>query len=184
MYKEKPRSNKWVIVLIVLGAVGLSGLCCCGGLGWWLYSAAEAPSNITYNLNAPAQVEVGQTVTLTVEVTNTDSDVQKLVDVDIYDSYLDGFVLVGSDPPYAGSSNVFGMTTLNFGLDIPAGGTQTIEIELRAANTGIWRGDVDVTIGNIMSFITQLAQTEVVPAGTTPGSPGIPGTESGGETAE
>lgn len=159
---QKSGGKGWTVVLIILGAILCLGCLCCGGGGLWIYFAAEEP-DVAVTTSVPAQCKVGDTITLRVEVTNTGSSSQELIDLTLGHGYIDGFIVVSTTPPYTSSEDVFGMRTLNYNIDIPAGATEVIEIELQAAQAGNWVGDLDVTVDSLLSFKTQVVQTNVTP---------------------
>jgi len=154
------------ILIVVLSTIGLCVVVCGGGAGLLFYlgyQASQSPENITVTVDHPVSVKKGETFIVEVHIDNTDSADQKLVGIDIYEDYLDGFILTSTNPGFNESSNAFGIRSLIYDHTIPANGRLTIQIELQAVNDGMWAGDLDVMVNGILSFTTYYIQTQVDP---------------------
>src|SRR5438445_6610747 len=64
------------------------------------------PKDVTVSIEAPAMVKVGDRFTLKAVVKNTGAAAQKLVDLDISEAYLKGFVLEKSEPAFTEATHV------------------------------------------------------------------------------
>jgi hypothetical protein len=162
----KSTGNK--TLLIVLGVVGGVLVLCCGSgflLLAWVVSEAKPPEGITSTVNAPAEVAAGDSFQITVTVRNDGVESQRFVAIDVYEGYTNGIMLQSSDPPWSGSTVMFGISTYEYGLDIPPGGEQVVVLNARALRPGDYADDLDVCINSELSFVSQVVRTVVTPAG-------------------
>src|SRR5687768_15258267 len=85
----------------------------------------------------------------------------KVDDIDIADDYLNGFIVVSTEPRHKSTMHVpiDNSQSFTFGQAIQPGQSNRFIFNLRAVKTGLFRGDVDVTQG--MQFVTEMAQTLV-----------------------
>ncbi len=56
--------------------------------------------NILIDLDLPETVKVGDVVDLNIKITNTSSKQQQLDSIDLYSTFLEGFSVIGSEPPF------------------------------------------------------------------------------------
>ena len=85
--------------LIGCGCLGLAALGLCIALGVWFSLAVEDPEGLRVSIGSPTDVSVGQTFDLAVELTNErPNKAFRLSDIDISYDYLDGFVVVSTEP--------------------------------------------------------------------------------------
>ena len=149
--------------LIGCGCLGLAALGLCIALGVWFSLAVEDPEGLRVSIGSPTDVSVGQTFDLAVELTNErPNKAFRLSDIDISYDYLDGFVVVSTEPsPKSSEDNApfDNSRTFTFDQSIPPGETVSFVFTLRAETPGIYRGDIDVCEG--LSFTTAMAQTVV-----------------------
>lgn len=123
---------------------------------------AEDPKNITAVVDAPEQVQVGENFELKVEVANRrPKEAMALSDIDLGESYLAGFEIIGVEPTPKSSRHVpiDESRSYTFAVSIPPGTSRTFTFKLRAKTAGVYQGDVDVCEG--LRFLTQQAQTRV-----------------------
>ena len=113
-------------------------------------------------VDGPADVVVGQTFDLIVTVTNErPRKVLALSDIDIGEEYLAGFIITNINPRPKSSMHVAidNSRSFTFSSSIPPKMSKSFTFTLRALNTGLYRGDVDICEGS--RFITGMAQTSV-----------------------
>ncbi|MFU8894512.1 MAG: hypothetical protein ACNA8L_12880 [Luteolibacter sp.] len=95
-------------------------------------------------LETPMLVKVGEVFSMQVKATNTSEDLATLGSIDVYDSLLDGFEVLGVSPEPKSQSGLFGFQSYYFdGLRMKPGESTTVTFELKAAKPGMWQGDVD-----------------------------------------
>ena len=154
-------SNRTKVVLgVVAGACVMSvGTCTLGT--WALYSAAEGPENVRVDLSQPTRVRTGEKFDIELRIDNLARESQPLVDIDVAETYLEGIVIVGSDPPYRETFRSFGMQTFEYDHDIPAGSSLTVKMHAEALKPGDFVGDVDVAVGGMLTFVTVVPRTLV-----------------------
>ncbi|ODS35790.1 MAG: hypothetical protein A7316_01335 [Candidatus Altiarchaeales archaeon WOR_SM1_86-2] len=124
-----------VILLLIAGIVFLSVF-------------MELPENIIVNVDSPVQVKQNQEFNINVTIKNTANNPQKLVSIDVRDSYLKGISIKSSDPPYKDSFHlpVYDSFTYDYHTDIPANGELDIVLTAAAVKTGDFRGDIELYI--------------------------------------
>ncbi len=156
-------SKAIAIGCLAVALVALMGML---GLGAFLYHIAQDPEGIAIAVDAPLDVALDETFPLVVTVTNTrEGQTVTINDVDIADEYLAGFVVVSVDPAEQSSMHIplDNSMSYTFNTELAPGTSKTFTFNLRAQETGIFRGEVDVTQG--MQFTSAVAQTVVAEAG-------------------
>lgn len=156
--------------LIGCGCLSLAALGLCIAVGVWFSLALKDPEGLSVSIDGPTDAAVGQTFDLTVQVTNErPAKTFNLSDIDISYDYLDGFVVVSTEPPPQSSEDnapFDNSRSFTFEQSIPPGESMPFVFTLRAETPGIYRGDVDVYEG--MRFTTAMAQTVVREAEAAP----------------
>ena len=71
----------------------------------WLASSSTV-DGVVVGVEGPVAVTEGEEYTLVLTIRNESGREQRLVDLDIADSYLDGVVLQSSEPPFSSSQHV------------------------------------------------------------------------------
>jgi hypothetical protein len=110
----------------------------------------------------PSEVTVDETFDLEVHVKNDRAkDSLKIDDIDIHDEYLEGFMVVSTEPKHKSTTHVPIDNSQSFTFDqaLKPGQTNRFVFSLKAVKAGIFRGDVDVTEG--VQFVSEMAQTVV-----------------------
>ena len=133
------------------------------GAGIWFIFFRDLPA-LDATLAAPTTVIAGETLALTVTASNPHPQTVILDSVDIDDSLLEGFQVVGVTPRARDTSHIFHMRTWSFGKAVPPGMVQTIRFDLRAIEAGHFSGDIDVCNPN-QDFVTLLGDIVVEAAG-------------------
>lgn len=95
-------------------------------------------------LEAPSTAAVGEVFTMNVTATNTGEKDTTLGSIDIYDTFLDGFEVVGVMPKPERDNAIFDFHSYYFdGIRLQPGESASVSFELKAAKPGKWQGDVD-----------------------------------------
>lgn len=143
------------LVLLCVLLLGLAG-------GGFFYYMVQDPPDLLAWVESPDQVAVGDEFALKVFVVNErKTDSLKITSIDLGESYLDHFTVRETQPRAISSQHVPIDDSQSFGFNavIAPGNTNVFTFQLRAANTGVHRGDVDVCEG--IRFVTLMAQTKV-----------------------
>lgn len=150
---------------VVLLGCGLVSVCLLllvlAGGGFFYYMAQDPPGLLAW-VESPEQVAEGEVFELKVFVVNERKrGSMKITSIDLGESYLAHFTVRETEPRAISSQHVPIDDSQSFGFEtvIPAGKTNVFTFRLRAADTGLHRGDLDVCEG--MRFVTLMAQTEV-----------------------
>lgn len=144
-----------VVTFVATSAVWL-------GVGIVLYkywTATPPPFNVT--LTHPDTVGVLDAFTLRIDIENSSSKSASLGSIDLYDELLDGFTVLSVDPKEDSKEHRWGFSTYYFKHSIPPHGSFTFTLELQAAKSGYWSGDIDVC-KPFGSFVTADASIDVV----------------------
>lgn len=96
-------------------------------------------------LDAPHSVTLDSEFEIVVTATNPHAESVTLDSIDIQQTFLDGFQVVGVTPEPVDTMNVFGMIrTWEFGIPVAPGDSTEIRFEFRAVEEGRFSGDLDV----------------------------------------
>ena len=139
-------------VVIVLALAG-------GGV---VYYMANDPKGLAAYAEVPDQVAKDDQFDLKVIVVNERKKQSlKVSSIDLAEDYLNGFTVRGTEPAAKSSQRIplAGGQSFVFDKAVAAGTTNVFIFHLRAAKSGMHRGDVDVCEG--ARFLTVMAQTEV-----------------------
>ena len=150
------------IALGCVVAVALTGLVGVVTVGGFLYHVSQDPVGVAVSVDVPLDVTVGETFPLVVTVTNErEGETLSMNDIDIAEEYLAGFIVVSTDPVEKSSMHIPLDNTMSYthDVDIAPGESRDFTFNLRAEETGVFRGEVDVTEG--MRFTSTVAQTVV-----------------------
>jgi hypothetical protein len=142
-------------ILVIAVILGLAG-------GGFVYYVGQDPAGLQVYVETPDQVAKDDLFDLKVMVVNERKGQSlKVTSIDLAESYLAGFTVRSTEPVAKSSQRVPLEGGQSFGFDkvVSAGTTNIFIFHLRAAKTGLHRGDVDVCEG--MRFLTAMAQTEV-----------------------
>jgi hypothetical protein len=128
----------------------------------WIRHVSQDPQGVAISVEGPLEVPVGEEFTLTLVVENQrPAKPFGLTDIDFDEQYLEGFFVLGTDPPAMSSQHVPIDNTRSFSFNrpVPPATTMRFKFRLRPAKPGIFKGDIDVCEGS--QFLTTLAQTLV-----------------------
>ena len=149
--------------LVIIGCAGLLVLCVLGAglVGLFLWHVSQDPKAMEVSVDAPATVKRGEECDLTVAVVNRRAEPLTVTTIDVGESYLEGFTVVGTDPAYKSSVGIpiDNSRSYTFDADIAAGATNVFTFQLRATRKGRYIGDVDTCEG--LRFVTHVADTTV-----------------------
>lgn len=152
-------------------ALGLVVLVAAAIVGWLMYVAVD-PEGVAVATEAPAEVRVGEEFTMAVIIMNErEKKPFHLTDIDIAEEYLEGFIILGSEPRAKSNQHVpFDNTrSFSFNRKLPPRESMRFEFRLRPRVAGFYSGDVDVCEGQ--RFLSAGLQTQVVRVtGRRPGS--------------
>jgi hypothetical protein len=149
-------------ILVGCGTAALLGLLMMGLMVAFVVHVIQDPEGMEIAVRSPLDVAAGETFTVAVDVTNRrERKALTVPDVDICNVYLEGFVIVATDPVPQSVRHVPIDNSLShvFNKSIGPGETETFTFSLRAEKPGIFRGDVDVCEG--ARFTTATVQTVV-----------------------
>ncbi len=150
------------IILICTLAVGVGLLTCVGGIAWF-FSLVREPENIVIRVDAPLEVSNGDQFVVTIRIENTADRTQVLHSIDIWDQYLTGIAIVGTEPAYRQSYHVpiDNTQAFEFFLDMPPRETTTVTFYATAVAPGDFNSFFDASINSDMSFLTYPIRTIV-----------------------
>jgi hypothetical protein len=160
-----------VVALLVAGLV-------------WVFSSSTV-DDVSVVVGGPVAVTEGDEFTLVLTVRNAAGRPQRLVDLDIADTYLDGVVLQASEPPFASSQHVplDRSVSHSFDLPIPANGELVITLRALALRPGDFAGDFDICVNRSYACLPHHIRTIVravdSPSSEPEATPASPATGSG-----
>ena len=128
----------------------------------WVFSSSTV-DDVSVVVEGPVAVAEGDEYTLVLTIRNEADWPQRLVDLDIADSYLDGVVLRASEPSFASSQHVplDRSVSHSFDLPIPAGGALVIRLHALALRPGDFAGDFDICVNHSYACLPHHIRTIV-----------------------
>jgi hypothetical protein len=153
-----------IVVTAVVSAVGTSLLWLAGlGLAYWYFVGSGAPP-FAVSIEAPSEAVIGQPVNLKMKVINPTDQNLELGSIDVYDSLLKGFEIVGIDPAPVDRDSAFGFQTFYYSRTLSPGESWEMTLGLKPVKEGVWTGEVDFcTPGE--KFVTSSVTIRVKPGG-------------------
>ncbi len=126
----------------------------------------EEPEGVEVSVDAPARVTEGETFRIVARARNTGDEDRSLVDLDLADEYLEGIMILDTEPGNRGSMHVPIDNTVSykFELPIPPGGTAEVTFEAQALAAGDFAGDFDFCIDSETTCLSSHVRTLVDPA--------------------
>ena len=137
--------------LIALG-VGCAIIACLAVIavlvvgGLWIANAVGAPEDIRVTTSAPASARVGESVEIVVTIANDSDQSREINSIDIYNSYLEGIIIQGTQPGYIEASDYGSFSSYYFLRSLAANEAISITFIGEAVKTGDFSGDLDVCI--------------------------------------
>lgn len=147
---------------VILGCLGATAIIAVAvAVGVWLWLFRELPV-LDATLSIEPEVELGSTVTMVINATNSHDKAVTLDSVDIDDAFLAGFQVVGVNPEPEGTTHlpIINQRSWEFGKRISPGKVFSVTFTLKAVADGHFSGDVDVCNPN-QDFKTLLADVVV-----------------------
>lgn len=167
-------SNTRLATMLVVGVL-LLPIVVGVGVVWYVLAQPQAEAAaVTLRVETPERVTEGDTVEMAVEVHNATDRPVSLVGIDLSGGYLDGFVLIRTEPPYVAEEEGPVFRGFDYNLPIPAGEAVRVVFRMQAVAAGDYAGDVDARLTGSTGLLTARVQTAVTP----------PGSESGAGTTD
>lgn len=167
--QSKKRNGLLLGIGIGVGALVAAGVICVlavGGSFFAIIRATEPPDTATATVDYPFTAVVGDVFDITVDTTNTSNETITLSEVWIYDSYLDGIAITGSDPSFSGSEydDLF-VAAWEYYFEIPLepGASQQIVFEATALRAGDYSGEIEICINGAFRCVEVVMRTVVTP---------------------
>lgn len=136
------------------------GICCClaiaGTIGLFAYFG-RTPENVVIQYDMPTVVKNGETFDLVLSITNTGSETIMINDIDLDEalggSFLDGSVVLETEPDMERDYSVPGFKTFYYNQPVAPGETKTVTFHIQATTVGEFGGSIAVYVGDIASRI-------------------------------
>jgi len=148
--------------LIGCGIAFLLGLAVIAAVVLFFTYVSQDPKGLLVQLEGPDEVKQGETFDLIVNVVNERANKPlKVTSIDIGEDYLKAFAVVSTEPRARSSQHVpvDDSRSYEFDVSVPPRSTNIFKFRLRARETGIFSGDLDVCEGT--RFLTTVVETEV-----------------------
>ncbi len=142
--------------------IALAGLILAALIIAIIYSAQDPP-DISFTIESPNTVVVGEEFTITFVIQNDRaSDSFELTTLDLLESYLDKFLILNNRPTPTSSMTIplFETRSFDYGIEVAAGDELRVMLDLKATEAGMFRGDVTITEG--IRSLSSFVQTQVV----------------------
>jgi len=131
-------------------------------VGGFVFYAAQDPKGMRISVHGADTVRTNELLELVVEVVNERAgNTLNVSSIDIGEEYLEGFMVVSTEPPHRSSTHVPIDNSRSYDFDrvVPSGATNVFKFKLRARKAGTFQGDVDVCEG--MRYLTMVVETKV-----------------------
>lgn len=136
------------------------GICCClsiaGTIGLLAYFG-QSPENVVVQYEMPTVVKNGETFDLVLRISNTGSETVTVGDIDLDEafggSFLDGCVVLETEPLMERDYSIEGFKTFHYNEPIGPGETRTIIFHLQATTVGEFGGSIGIYVGDKSSRI-------------------------------
>lgn len=170
----KAHSTTWGAALLVLAVllvpIGVGG----GALVYMFSRPADEGAGVRLRLEAPARVEEGEPFEVAVEVRNYTKKPVEVARLDLAATYLEGFVLVSTEPEATGDTAGPTVRHLDLGLVVQAGTTESVVLRMQAINPGVWTGELAAHLADDPQPVTASLSTRVLlPSGLGTDDPAI-----------
>lgn len=143
------------------------------GVVWYVLAQPQAEAAvITMRVETPERLVEGDTVEMAVTLHNATDRPVTLVGIDLSGGYLDGFVLIRTEPAYVAEEEGPVFRGFDYNLALPARGDVRVVFRMQAVAAGEYAGDIDARLTGSTGLLTTRVQTAVA----APGSEGGPGT--------
>jgi len=138
----------------------------------WVYTSSSV-DDVAVVVDGPVAVVAGEEFTLTAHIRNSGAKPQRLVDLDIADTYLDGIIISASEPAFLSSEHIALDSSVSHSFDqqIPANGELVVRLRALALRPGDFAGDFDFCINNSFACLPHHIRTVVRPEGEPTAAP-------------
>ena len=138
------------LVLTLFMAVSLLG---CGG----------KPKNFEAEVKLPLNVKKGDEFVIVAKVNNTAAKQQKLVAIDIADTYLEGIAILRTEPNHkeAVHAPIGDYMSYKFDLPVGAGEQKLIKFYAKAVKQGDYSSQIDFCVNSEFDFFSKFIRTIV-----------------------
>jgi len=163
-------NNNKTYVWIGIGCFGLL-LCVLGlvifGIGGLAWLGNQEPQNVDIKVDTPINAEINKAVEIRITITNTGTVSITLDSLDMTLSYLDGFFINQSDPPYTDTYEFDNPVTkekarsFTYQRAIMPGDTLTVTFRGVAVKAGDFSGEVNVCTNSFYECQASIARTIV-----------------------
>lgn len=156
-------SNTVKALLIGCGVLVILGI---GGCFVVVSYLLDQPEGVEISVDAPGRAVVGEAFEIVARVRNVGDRDRELVDLDVADEYLEGIVVVDTEPDSSDSMHVpFDNTvSYSFGLTVPPAGEVAVTLSAEAVHAGDFAGDVDFCIDSEVHCLSAHVRTVVTAA--------------------
>jgi hypothetical protein len=142
------------LCLVMLG-IGFVGGFATGVATSGVLSGMGAVEGVTFDVQVPAKVKVGEEFDLVLTLTDELGKARKIGDIDFDEQFVAGSVSVGAVTPRAQTESTgFGYKTYTMGQTIPASGRTSITFKAKALAPGEHRTAIDVYVDSLLNFAT------------------------------
>lgn len=151
------------LLTFLLGGV-LGGIC--GFLAGSFYGLFDdlMPKDLSHMdvaVDSPESVKVGEAFEIEIAIRNNGLETTTLDSIDVYAPYLEGIEITGSTPAASRIDRDNDVVTLWYQKGLEAGADMHVTLHARPRKVGRFEGELDVCIGNSVSFITHTMDTTV-----------------------
>lgn len=123
----------------------------------------QGPEQVDIKVEVPGfSVEVGEAYPIEIWVTNLADEAQSLESVDINTTFLEGFTIEESVPPFKQADSYFGLESFIYSQSIEPGETLTVEFGAVARQAGSYPLVVDVCINEMATCANYEFASEIV----------------------
>lgn len=168
-------SHTRVATFLVIGVLTLPILVGIGVVWYVLAQPASEATVVTLRVDAPQRVVEGDTFDLRVTLHNATGRPIELVGIDLSGDYLDGFVLIRTEPDYLAEEEGPVFRAFDYDIEIPANGDAHVVLRVQAVAAGDYTGDLDARLTGSTGLLTERLSTTI----TAPGSSATPGPDDG-----
>ena len=112
-----------------------------GAVAYWYFFDEQPP--FVVKIDSPDTATTGERINLIVEVSNPTDENLELGSIDIYDSLIDGFVILTAVPSPDSRDDSLGFTSLYYSRSLAPGASFKANLALEARGVGVWTGDID-----------------------------------------
>ncbi|MDA7628676.1 hypothetical protein N8843_08560 [Verrucomicrobia bacterium] len=138
------------LVLTLFMAISLLG---CGG----------EPENFEAEVKLPLSVKKGDEFIIVAKVNNTAAKQQKLVAIDIADTYLEGIAILRTEPNHKEAVHIPIADTMSYTFDLPvgAGEQKLVKFYAKAVKQGDYNSQIDFCVNSEFNFFSKFIRTIV-----------------------